>query len=122
MRDTFTHIFAVMTNLKETTNEHTNMFGSIQDYIQKENDKQQKHGADDNNLDNVMDELDTLGSENRDALAPDKEGQGGFKCLPVHHVQVTIPVRVSWGKEQTTTILQGRTTTRITGYIARSVV
>eukprot|EP00957_Ditylum_brightwellii_P019689 1485172-Ditylum_brightwellii.AAC.2 len=78
MRNVFTCIFAVMTNLKETTNGHTNVIGSINDYTQNKNGKQQKHGANDNNLNNVMDESDTLHVQNRDALAPDKEGQGGY--------------------------------------------
>eukprot|EP00957_Ditylum_brightwellii_P112418 8570824-Ditylum_brightwellii.AAC.1 len=65
-----------MTNLKQTTDTHTSAIGSIQDYTQKENGKRQKRGADNNDLDSGMEDSDALHEKNRDALAPDKEGQG----------------------------------------------
>eukprot|EP00957_Ditylum_brightwellii_P109753 8371511-Ditylum_brightwellii.AAC.1 len=69
-----------MANLKQTTDTHANAIGFIQDYTQKENGKQQKHGANDNNFDSDMEDMEdsaALQVKNRDALAPDKEGQGG---------------------------------------------
>eukprot|EP00957_Ditylum_brightwellii_P097835 7450372-Ditylum_brightwellii.AAC.2 len=60
MNDSFAKIFAFMANLKQTTDTHTNTIGSIQDYTQKENGKRQKRGADDNNFDSDMEDLDAL--------------------------------------------------------------
>eukprot|EP00957_Ditylum_brightwellii_P085975 6541137-Ditylum_brightwellii.AAC.1 len=68
-----------MSNLNVVQDIHAGTIGSIQDYTQKENGKQQRHGADDNNLDSDMEDSDALCEENRDALAPDMQvGQGGF--------------------------------------------
>eukprot|EP00957_Ditylum_brightwellii_P077601 5896410-Ditylum_brightwellii.AAC.1 len=76
MNDSFTKIFADMTYLKQTTDTRNSAIGSIQDYMQKENRKRQKCGADNNNFDSKMEDLDALQVKNRDALAPDKECQG----------------------------------------------
>eukprot|EP00957_Ditylum_brightwellii_P068012 5163668-Ditylum_brightwellii.AAC.1 len=68
-----------MSNLKAVQVTHMGTIGSIKDYTQKENGKRQRHGADDNNLDSDMEDLDALREENRDALSPDMQvGQGGF--------------------------------------------
>eukprot|EP00957_Ditylum_brightwellii_P040050 3030636-Ditylum_brightwellii.AAC.1 len=69
-----------MANLKQTTDTYTKAIGTIQDYTQKENGKRQKRGADDNNFDSDiedMEDLPALRVKNRDALALDEEGQGG---------------------------------------------
>eukprot|EP00957_Ditylum_brightwellii_P075993 5776677-Ditylum_brightwellii.AAC.1 len=76
MKETFSCIFAAMTNIQEITNGHNNQIGSLQDYTHKENGKHKKHWADDNALDSDMEELDALWGE-RDVLASDKDGQGG---------------------------------------------
>eukprot|EP00957_Ditylum_brightwellii_P072534 5512237-Ditylum_brightwellii.AAC.1 len=70
-------MFTFMTNLKQTTDTDSNAIGSIQDYTQKENRKQQKCGADDNDFNSDMEDIEdsaALRVKNRDALAPDKEG------------------------------------------------
>eukprot|EP00957_Ditylum_brightwellii_P193646 14746502-Ditylum_brightwellii.AAC.1 len=68
-----------MSNLKAVQDTHAGTIGSIQDYMQKENGKWQRYGADDNNLDSDMEDSDAFREENRDALAPDMQvGQGGF--------------------------------------------
>eukprot|EP00957_Ditylum_brightwellii_P112815 8601358-Ditylum_brightwellii.AAC.1 len=69
-----------MANLKQTTDTHADAIGSIQDHMQKENGKQQKRGADDNDFDSDMEDMEDsadLQVKNRDTLAPDKEGHGG---------------------------------------------
>jgi hypothetical protein len=66
-----------MSNFTTTSAKHTILFDSIQDYTTKENGKRQKHSDEDIDFDSDMEEADTLHEENRDALAPDKVGQGG---------------------------------------------
>eukprot|EP00957_Ditylum_brightwellii_P207850 15354786-Ditylum_brightwellii.AAC.2 len=58
MNDSFAKIFTFMANLKQTTDTHTKAIGSIQDYTQKENRKQQKRGADDNDFDSDMEDME----------------------------------------------------------------
>eukprot|EP00957_Ditylum_brightwellii_P196756 14990562-Ditylum_brightwellii.AAC.1 len=77
MNDSFAKVFVFITNLKQTTGTHISTIRTIQDYTQKENRKWQKRGADDNNLDSDMEDSIALCVKNRDALAPDKDGQGG---------------------------------------------
>eukprot|EP00957_Ditylum_brightwellii_P145478 11077049-Ditylum_brightwellii.AAC.1 len=69
-----------MVNLKQTTDTNPNASGTIKDYTQKENRKRQKQGADDNDFDSDMEDMedsDALQVKSRDALAPGEEGQGG---------------------------------------------
>jgi hypothetical protein len=77
MTSTFDRIISIMSNFTTTSAKHTILFDSIQDYTTKENGKRQKHSDEDIDFDSNMEEADTLREENRDALAPDKVGQGG---------------------------------------------
>ena len=77
MTSTFDRIISIMSNFTTTSAKHTILFDSIQDYSTKEKVKRQKHSDEDIDLDSDMEEADTLREENRDALAPDKVGQGG---------------------------------------------
>eukprot|EP00957_Ditylum_brightwellii_P089663 6828507-Ditylum_brightwellii.AAC.1 len=77
LKEILSRIFAAMTNMKDTTKSHNNQNFSLQDYTKKDNGKRQKHRVDKYDLDSEMDKTDALRDE-RDALAPDQDGQGGF--------------------------------------------
>eukprot|EP00957_Ditylum_brightwellii_P139510 10632729-Ditylum_brightwellii.AAC.1 len=66
-----------MTNTKDTTKAHNNQICSLKDLTKKDNRKKQKHRMDEYDIDSEMDKTDDLHDE-RNALAPNKDDQGGF--------------------------------------------
>eukprot|EP00957_Ditylum_brightwellii_P205769 15345322-Ditylum_brightwellii.AAC.1 len=75
MKEIFNVIFNNMANIQNNTKKNQTEIRFLQGYMHNKH-KQKKHGANENNLDNEIDNPDAL-CGNRDALTSNEDGQGG---------------------------------------------